>query len=383
MPWSRGMSDERRRMVAQWESGRTPKELAERFGVSRQTIYTFLERWQNEGEAGLADRSRRPLTSPRKTSREIEHALLAAKDAHPDYGPDKLVALLADDGIALAAPTARDILRRNGLVKARRGRTRIWSPAHAPVLSVPGPGHTMSADYKGQARLGNGRYCYPLTIADPASRYVFAVNAAKINGGRSAQAVFERVFRDWGLPEQIITDNGAPFCASRSIGGLSELGRWWIRLGVTHARIQPGRPQQNGVHERMHRTLKAKTMQPPATTMRAQQARFDTFIAEFNHVRPHQALAQKRPASFVTPYRRSYPERLPQPEYPDAFLVRRVRSNGAIKWQGEQRFVSEVLVGELVGLVPISDDSYELYFGNQHLANWSARECRWVERSRT
>ncbi len=379
MPWSRGMVEERHRMIALWESGFTPTELASRFGVSRQTIHTYIDRWQQEGECGLLERSRRPLTSPTKTSREVEHLLMGLKDEHPDYGPDKLVTLLGDQGVTLAVSTARDVLRRNGRVEARRGRTRIWSPAVTPVSAVPGPGHTMSADYKGQARLGNGHYCYPLTIADPASRYVFAVEAATMNTGGGAQAVFERVFREWGLPDQILTDNGAPFCASRSIGGLSQLGRWWIQLGVTHARIQPGRPQQNGIHERMHKTLKAKSMKPMAQTLAAQQKRFDMFMAEFNHIRPHQGLGQKRPASMVTPYRRPFPERVPEVEYPSSFIVRRVRGGGYIKWCGQERFVSEVLVGERVGLVQVTDDSYELYFGNRHLANWSARECRWVE----
>lgn len=247
--------DERRRMIALWESGRTPTKLSKQFGVSRQTIYTFIERWENEGKAGLEDRSRRPHTSPKKTAAAVELALLSLKEQHPDYGPDKLVALLEEAGIRLAAPTARDILRRHGLVKARRGRTPRWSPAGEPVIAASGPGQMMSTDYKGQFRLGNGKYCYPLTIADPASRFVFAVEAMAINSGRPAKVVFERVFREWGVPDQILTDNGAPFCVSKSIGGISELSRWWTRLGIRHVRTQPGRPQQNGIHERMHRTV--------------------------------------------------------------------------------------------------------------------------------
>lgn len=378
MTWSRGPVDERRRMVALWESGRTPTELARRFGVSRQTIYTFISRWQSEGESGLEDRSRRPHSSPRRTSATVEQALLALKDRHPDYGPDKLVVLLEEQGITLAAPTARDVLRRNGRVEARRGRTPRWSPAREPVIAVPGAGHTMTTDYKGQFRLGNGKYCYPLTIADPASRFVFAVEAMRINSGKLARSVFERVFREWGMPDQIITDNGAPFCVSQSIGGISELSRWWMRLGIRHVRTQPGRPQQNGTHERMHRTLKYKATRPVEQTLALQQHRFDLFMAEFNHVRPHQGLGQKRPAKVVQRYRRVFPERLPQIEYPASFTVRRVRSNGYIKWKGGQVFVGEVLIGEPVGLVQLDDETWQLYFGNRHLADWSERKHRWT-----
>ena len=378
MTWSRGPVDERRRMIALWESGRTPTELSRQFGVSRQTVYTFLDRWRSEGQAGLEDRSRRPHTSPRKTAGAIENALLALKDRHPDYGPDKLVVLLEEEGWTLAAPTARDVLRRHGRVEARRGRTPRWSPARDPAIIVAGAGHTMTADYKGQFRMGNGKYCYPLTIADPASRFVFAVEAMHVNAGLPAKAVFERVFREWGLPDQIVTDNGAPFCVSQSIGAISELGRWWTRLGIRHMRTQPGRPQQNGIHERMHRTLKHQATRPPESTLKAQQERFDRFLAEYNHVRPHQGLGQKRPDTVVKQYRRPYPERLPEIEYPASFTVRRVRSNGYIKWLGQEVFVGEVLVGDRVGLVQVDDRLWELYFGNRHLADWCDRLQRWV-----
>jgi putative transposase len=377
MGWSRGPMEERRRMIALWESGKTPTELARRFGVSRQTIYTFIERWEEEGSAGLEDRSRRPHTNPRKTAVEVEKALLALKDQYADYGPDKLVTLLEDQGITLAASTARDMLRRHGRVQTRGARVRQWSPTRSPSIVVPGPGHSMSADYKGQFRLENRKFCYPLTLADPASRYVFAVSAMPINSGRAARAVFERVFREWGVPDQLITDNGAPFCVSQSIGGISELGRWWTRLGVRHVRTQPGRPQQNGIHERMHRTLKYKATKPPEATMKLQQKRFDRFMAEYNHIRPHQGIGQRRPAALVQRYSHAFPERLPEIEYPSSFTVRRVRSNGYIKWQGSQVFVGEVLIGEPVGLVQVTDETWNLYFGSSHLANWSDRSKRW------
>ena len=373
MPWSEGRVDERKKVIALWEAGWTPTELAGRFGVSRPTIYSLIERWQEHGEGGLEDQSRRPHSNSRQTSAETTAALLHVKDRHPGYGPDKPVRLLADDGVVLSASTARDILRRNGRVEARRARPPKWSPAVTPTIAVPSVGHSMSADHKGQFLLANGTYCYPLTIADPASRYVFAVDAHTSTRVAPSKRVFERVFREWGLPEQIITDNGIPFCTARALGGLTELSKWWIKLGIQHVRTQPGRPQQNGIHERMHRTLKRDATEPPAANRRAQQRRFDKFLHEFNHIRPHQALGQERPASLVKPYRRKFPDRLPATEYPSSFDVRRVRTNGTIKWKGELLFVSLVLRDELVAMLQIEEELWAVYFGPVHLATWNEK----------
>jgi putative transposase len=207
-----------------------------------------------------------------------------------------------------------------------------------------------------------------LTIADPASRYILAIEAHRSTNVQPAMKVFERVFREWGLPEQIITDNGVPFCTSRSLGGLTDLSKMWIKLGIQHVRTQPGRPQQNGIHERMHRTLKDKATKPPERNSKAQQRRFDVFSHEFNHIRPHQSLGQERPASRVQRYRRVYPDRIPPIEYPASFDVRSVRSNGQIKWKGEMLFLSEVLRDERVALFQIDEHRWQIYFGPVHLA---------------
>jgi transposase InsO family protein len=376
MPWSRGAVDERKRLIALWEAGHSPTELARRFGVSRPTVYETIGRWMAEGEFGLQDRSRRPHSNGRQTSVGVTGALLSIKDRYPHYGPDKLVRLLRDEGIELRASTARDILRRNGRVQARRARPPRWSPSITPAIQVPGPGHSMSADHKGQFLLGNRRYCFPLTIADPASRYLFAVEALASTSVEAAVPVFERVFRRWGLPEQIITDNGTPFCTARALGGITELSKMWIKLGIQHVRIEPGRPQQNGIHERMHRTLKRQATQPAEPNMRAQQWRFDNFVEEFNNVRPHQALGQERPASRVQCYRRPYPARLPAIDYPMSFQVRKVRSDGQIKWKGERLFVSCVLRGEAVAMLEVNNDQWHLYFGPVHLATWNGCKRR-------
>ncbi len=373
MAWSESRVDERKRLIRLWETGWSPTELASRFGVSRPTVYQVVHRWLEEGDAGLEDRSRRPHSSPDQTSPIITAALLNAKDHHADYGPDKLVRLLRDEGIILSASTARDILRRNRRVRARRARPARWSPAMTPQIHVPGPGHSMSADHKGQFRMRDGRYCYALTLADPASRYVFAAEALRSTGVAPAIKVFERVFREWGLPEQIITDNGVPFCTARSLGGVTELSKMWIKLGIQHVRIEPGRPQQNGIHERMHRTLKDKATKPPEANLRAQQRRFDAFLDEFNNIRPHQSLGQERPASRVQSYRRRYPDQIPIVDYPTSFEVRTVRSNGQIKWKGEMLFVSEVLRDERVALLQSDEHLWQIYFGPVHLATWNER----------
>ena len=376
MPWSRGAVDERKHLIALWEAGHSPTELAKRFGVSRPTVYETIGRWMAEGEFGLQDRSRRPHSNGRQTSVGVTAALLSVKDRYPHYGPDKLVRLLQDDGIELSASTARDILQRNGRVQARRARPPRWSPSITPAIQVPGPGHSMSADHKGQFLLGNRRYCFPLTIADPASRYLFAVEALASTSVEAAVPVFERVFRRWGLPEQIITDNGTPFCTARALGGITQLSKMWIKLGIQHVRIEPGRPQQNGIHERMHGTLKREATKPPEPNMRAQQRRFDMFVEEFNNVRPHQALGQERPASKVEPYRRPYPTRPPTIDYPMSLQVRKVRGDGRIKWKGDLLFVSQVLHGEAVAMLEVDDDQWHLYFGTVHLATWNGRKRR-------
>lgn len=373
MAWSRCVQDERKRLVELWEQGWSPSELARHFEVSRPTVYATLNRWLELGELGLGDRSRRPLSNSRQTSSEVVAALLDLKDRYPRWGPDKLVRLLRDKEITLSASTARDILRRNGRVEARRARPARWSPAKSPTIAVPSPGHSMSADFKGQFRLGNGSYSYPLTIADPASRYVFAIESLTSTAVKPVLKIFENVFREWGLPEQIITDNGVPFCTARSLGGLTELSKMWIKLGIQHVRIQPGRPQQNGIHERMHGTLKRDATRPPAATRSAQQRAFDVFRKEFNEIRPHQSLGQERPASLVQRYRRSYPDRIEELAYPSSAKVRRVRSNGTIKWGGEELFVSEVLIDERVAFVHAQDERWDLYFGNVKLATWNER----------
>jgi transposase InsO family protein len=260
------------------------------------------------------------------------------------------------------------------LVKKRRARRRSTTILHArKALGASESGEMMTIDHKGQFRLGDRSYCYPLTINDPVSRFVYAISAAESTATEPAKRAMEAVFREHGVPRFIGSDNGGPFCCTRALGGLSRLSAWWIRLGVTPVRIHAGCPWENGIHERMHKTLKAHTTRPPAGSMRQQQARFDAFRREFNNVRPHQALNGATPAQRLKPCDRAYPNRLPAIEYPGHLETRRVRQSGEIKFQGKFLFVTATLTGEVVGLEEIDDDIWALRYAHVELGLYDGR----------
>lgn len=371
MPWSEGKMNDRLEMVNKRKAGWTKAELAEYFRVTWRTIHKWVSRFEKEGFAGLEDRSRRPHTSPTRTSEEKAKALIKLKKKYR-WGPKKLVDLLPE-AMTMAPSTAGGILKRAGHVRPHRRRRRLVAGEPSSKLVV-GPG-MMTADYKGQFKMSNGEWCYPLTICDRASRYILAIDAHPGTRGEFAQPVFNRVFREYGLPDQILTDNGAPFSNPLALGGLSELSRDWIKLGIEVRRIDPGKPQQNGRHERMHLSM-LDTATTPAADLGAQQRRFNRFRDLFNNVRPHDALGRRTTPSMVwQPYRREMPRRLPRIEYGDADMaVRAVRSNGQIKWRGEMIFVSEVLIGERVAFRQVGDSEWNLYFGPVLLAKWDDRK---------
>jgi len=231
----------------------------------------------------------------------------------------------------------------------------------------------MTADFKGEFKTLDGRYCYPLTIADQFSRYLIACDGLISTRGRLARPIFERVFREHGLPNAILTDNGAPFAVSNAICGLSALSVWWIQLGIRHYRIQPGKPQQNPRHERMHRTLKAEATRPPGANLKCQQRKFDAFRKEFNEVRPHQALGQKTPSEVWRPSPRPYPRRTPKPEYPAHFETRRVTCVGHIKFKNRMLFLSSNLLGDTVALEEIDDAIWSIYYYDVLIARFDER----------
>lgn len=366
MPWKETCAmKERLQLVSLYETGNhSVMELAERFGVSRKTAYKWLDRFRREGVGGLQEHSRAPHHHPNATREEVVLAVLRAKAAHPSWGPAKIQPgpqeplEVAD---AWPAPSTRGaILARHGLVRPRRRRRRV-APWSQPFRHCDGPNAVWCADFKGWCRTQDGHRCDPLTISDAFSRMLLGCQIVAKTDYDHVRPVFERVFRDYGLPLAIRTDNGPPF-ASVGAGGLSPLAAWWIKLGILPERIPLGHPEQNGRHERLHRTLKQETMQPPAANPVDQQQRYDAFRLIYNTQRPHQALGQVPPATLYLPSPRPYPQRIEDLHYPPLSQVRRVRSNGQIKWQGQLVFVSEALVGELVGITE-EKDAWLVSFG--------------------
>ena len=378
MPWrTTTPMSEKLRFIEDLETSLfTMTELCEQYGISRKTGYKWAERYVEEGPGGLEDRSRAPK-HPRRTERRVAEALIELRKTHPSWGPRKLLAVLANRKPTwrLPAPsTAGEILKRAGLVQPRRRRRRRQYPGRK-TIEVTGPNVLWTTDFKGKFLTGDRRYCHPLTVADYSSRYLLRCEGKRSEAGAGAYPVFEDLFRAKGLPEAILSDNGAPF-SSPALAGLSRLSVWWIKLGIQPLLIDPGHPEQNGVHERMHRTLKAETARPPASDLTSQQRCFDAFRECYNHERPHEALGQRPPAEFYQSSARPYPERLPDVEYPGHYEVRRVQKGGDISWQGQRLFVSEVLRGEPVGLEEVDDGVWSLFFSHVFLARFDARERR-------
>jgi transposase InsO family protein len=352
-------------------------ELCAAYGISRKTGYKWIERYLHDGPAGLEERSRRPHHAPNHTPEHVIAALLEARRRHPWWGAKKLLALVAKEHPRWPWParsTVCDILRRHGLVPKPRVRRPLGHPGK-PTTPIAAPNDVWSADFKGQFKTGDGQYCYPLTVADGYSRYLLGCQALASTRGEDAKPVFTRLFQEFGLPKRIRTDNGVPF-ATHTLARLSQLSAWWVRLGILPELIEPGHPQQNGRHERMHRTLKAETTRPPASTRRAQQGRFDRFRAEFNEERPHEALDLRTPASVYTPSPRAMPHPLPPLEYPDRFEVRYVSANGGIRWNRRWVNVSITCVGEYVGLEEIDDGVWNVYFGPLKLGRLLEKHMR-------
>lgn len=375
MPWKETTTMVlRNELIQKWRSNAYGvSELAELFGVSRPTVYRWIGRF--EASEDLDDRRSTPRSCPHRTSAEIAEAIIEAKRERPHWGPEKLVDHLRrvkPEVIWPAPSTAGRILEAEGLVKKRR-KHRGVQIRHVHQFTASASGEMMTTDHKGEFRLGNAQYCFPLTINDPVSRFSYGIDATDSRSIERAKPGFEKVFVEYGIPYFMGSDNGPPFCFSRALGGVTRLSVWWIRLGITPLRIHPGCPWENGIHERMHKTLKAETTRPPAHDMSQQQIKFDRFRAEFNHVRPHQSLDGRSPVSLLRPCARPYPKRLPPIEYPGHYETRRVRPAGQIKWQGGLLFVSEALAGEWIGLEEIDDGIWSIHFAAVELGRYHER----------
>ena len=376
MPWRESDPvSERLEFVRRLEAGERVVDLCHEFGVSRKTAYKLKERYEQLGARGLFDRSRAPRTIPHRTPPEVEELLVETRREHPTWGPKKIRAWLERKGTGVNLPctsTIGDVLKRKGLL-VRRKRRRSTIPHGAPLRTAAGPNDIWCADFKGQFRLGSGRYCYPLTVTDRFSRYLLRCEALEGTYSDTAIAVFDQAFREYGLPTVIRTDNGGPFAAP-GLWGLSKLSARWLRLGIWPERIKPAHPEQNGQHERMHLVLKQETTRPAGDNFLQQQERFDKFVEQYNFDRPHEALDQRPPADFYGKSPRQLPEELPEPQYPMHDIVRLVSRNGDVRMTKYERFfLSGVLGGETVGLREEEDGRWLVSFMRLDLGYYDCR----------
>jgi transposase InsO family protein len=354
--------DQRVRFIAEYLKGYFAfNELCLQFSISRKTGYKWVERYEEGGSCALADQSRRPRTCPHLTDDVLIEALVQTRMKHPTWGPKKLLAVLARRYPDLpAVSTAAGILKRKGLIIPGKRRLRRKHPG-CPRTIAREPNDIWSADYKGHFKMRNGLYCYPLTVCDMKSRYLLGCHAQGAISLEETKRDFTRLFRDYGLPQRIRTDNGVPF-ASNALARLSTLSVWWVKLGIYPEQIEPGKPSQNGKHERMHQTLKKEATIPPEKNLVSQQKRFDAFRKEYNTERPHEALFQKTPSSVYVPSLRRMPKKLTHFDYPYHFEVRRVSRNNGIRWQHRWVQVSSTLAEEYIGFEEIEDGIHNVYF---------------------
>jgi transposase InsO family protein len=349
--------------------------LCREFGISRKTGYKWLARYRARGVEGLHELSRRPRVSPTRVPAAVEALVLRERHRHRTWGPKKLQAVLATKyGVAPvpAASTIGNLLTRHGLTRKTRRRRPVSAPDRRTRTAATHPNAVWAADFKGWFRTRDGQRCDPLTISDLCSRYVLAARLVAGLQGAHARPVFRAVFRRFGLPAVLRVDNGPPF-GSRGVCGLSTLSAWWLQLGIRVEFLEPGHPEQNGAHERMHRTLKAETTRPPAATPRAQQARFDRWRHTFNTDRPHEALGMQRPAERYHRSGHRYTDHPAPFAYPRYYEVRRVRSSGIVQWRNRVWYIGQALRGMAVGLTEVEETRWAVYFGELLLGYLDAR----------
>lgn len=382
MPWKENKPmDERAQFVFYvFEGELSITELCDHFGVSRKTGYKWLDRYEKEGLAGLSDRACVPHRLPNRTSGEVIDYLLCMRERHPSWGARKLMQLAQKKRPELRLPsetTVNNILKRVGLTRARRRR---YKPSHPgrPFTVPKEPNDIWTADFKGEFRMGNGDYCYPLTVCDEYSRQILACKGLHSTSYGGAFRTFRRVFNEYGLPRAIKSDNGIPFATS-GLARLSKLSVWWIKLGINPILIEPASPYQNGKHERMHRTLKEECTIPPRVNMNIQQRRFNAWQKEFNMDRPHEGLNGKYPSELYQPSPRTMPLREPKVEYPAHFEVRRVSATSAFRWNCRYVNASGSLIGENVGLEEVMDGIWAVFFSWKRIGFMDERKRKIID----
>jgi putative transposase len=379
VPWRETcpMTERKRFLMNYLKGDLSMSALCRESGISRKTGYKVVRRFFDGGLDNLQDRSRAPLNHPHKLSEATEEVVVEVRHQHASWGPKKIRAWLECHRPGLnwpAASTIGDILKRHGLTVSRRRsrKTRIYNE---PFVGCDYPNAVSSADLKGWFLTGDGHRCEPLTISDNYSRFLLRCQAVVSPDHEHIKPVFEAAFREYGIPIAIRTDNGSPF-ATTTVGGLSRLSIWWLKLGIIPERIRPGHPEQNGRHERMHRTLKQESASPPKRSWRTQQRAFDRFRDDYNQNRPHEALNQKTPASLYDYSPRPYRYLLPEMSYADDMATRRVKSQGDISWRGRHIYLSETLAGEIVGLKQVDDKYWDVYFSSIKLAQLDSYQLK-------
>ena len=378
MPWKevRPMDEKVLFLGDYLRESQTFTDLCRNYGVSRKTGYKWVSRYHKEGVEGLDNRSTAPKTQPHQTPYYIHKAIIQLRKKRKiRLGPSKIQTLLLEKYSEDEIPshtTIYNILRREGLVQSRKRKRRVPSMPQ-PFDPVKNPNDVWTADYKGQFLTKDGKWCYPLTVMDHQSRFLLQCKGHRAISTEKAQKTFKQVFKRYGLHSRMRTDNGVPF-ASRSLGGISHLSKWWIRLGIVPERIKPGRPQQNGVHERMHRTLKDAAIKPPGRNLKHQQKLFDDFIEEYNEERPHDALQKQKPSSRYDKSSREFPRKLPELQYPGHYLIVPVSSGGIMYCFGNIVYTGHVLVGEHVGMEEVQDGVWRVYFGPVYLGCFDQRD---------
>lgn len=380
MAWKETTAMEQKiEFITEWRSGiYTITELCRQFGISRPTAYKYIDRYEKEGLEGLYEKSRSHSNHPKKTKGYIEDSIVSLRAKHPRWGAEKIWKLLQGEYRKNQIPsisTINRILKRNDLVIPRKRKRRV-EPVF-PIFDPKNCNEVWSADFKGKFRMGNKIYCHPLTIADSYSRYVFSAKGLYGEKYEPTKKEFERVFKEYGLPKQIHTDNGTPFGRVSAIQRLTRLAVWFIDLGIEPVYSDPAHPDQNGRHERMHRDLKAEATRPPGYDLRVQQRKLNSFVYEYNNVRPHKALDLETPASVHIFSRRQYPEKIKEWVYPAYCQVRRVCRNGALRWRSTKWvMISTTLIEKEVGLEELGNGIWRVYYRNKMLGYFDEKTLR-------
>lgn len=380
MPWKEtSVSNLRAEFIGLYSTGSySITDLCKFFGISRVTAHKLIKDFNENGPSALMDRSRAPRQHPNTTPIEIEERIRECKTKHPKWGSKKLKAYLSRQDSETPWPatsTFGEILKRSGLTVSRKRVISKGLTIPTGTLSDSEPNATWCADFKGQFTLGNGQWCYPLTITDAHSRMLLRCHGLKSTATAGVKPVFLGAFLEYGLPKAIRTDNGTPFTGS-GIGGLTPLAIWWMRLGIRLDRTQKGHPEQNGRHERMHRELKECVITPPEYDMNSQQRAFDKFRDEYNNERPHEGLDMYTPSSRYVVSARKYPSILPEMEYPEGTIIRKVRNDGCIRWKSRCLYVSDALHGEPIGLDRLDERYLVIYYGSLSIGVLDDKECQ-------